>query len=51
MIQYKFWSKADHTKEPVSSVYAISRLQAAKKFAQIKQLALKLFLSLYSVSR
>jgi hypothetical protein len=49
--KYYFYSQKDETQEPVMSVYTFSRLKAAKYFAERKQLDLKLFLSIFSVSR
>ena len=51
MNKYYFYSKNDATQEPIMSIRAFSRLEAAKSFAQVKQMNLKLFLSVFSVSR
>ena len=49
--KYFFYVKNDSKQEPISSILAFSRLQAAKQFASRKQLDLKTFLSLFSVSK
>ena len=49
--KYFFYAKNDSEQEPISSVLAFSRLQAAKQFANRKQLNLKSFLSVFSVSK
>jgi hypothetical protein len=49
--KYFFYSKNDLGKEPINSTFSFSRLQAAKQFANRKQLDLKTFLSLFSVSK
>jgi hypothetical protein len=51
MKQYSFCIRTDKTNEPISKTYAFSRLVAAQKFASIKKLQLKMFLTLYKVSR
>jgi hypothetical protein len=51
MTQYFFYSRIDKNLEPIYYCKAKSRLQAAKIFAQGKQLPLKTFLSLYGVSK
>jgi len=50
MKKYYFYSKSDTTQEPIMSIRAWSRLEAAKSFAQIKQMNLKTFLKVFSVS-
>lgn len=49
--KYFFYSKNDSSQEPINSILAFSRLQAAKQFASRKQLSLKTFLSVFSVSK
>ena len=49
--KYFFYAKNDSKQEPISSILSFSRLQAAKQFASRKQLDLKTFLSLFSVSK
>jgi hypothetical protein len=51
MTQYYFYSKIDKNQEPVMNTRAWSRLEAAKHFAAVKQMDLKVFLSVFSVSR
>lgn len=51
MKKYYFYSKMDSAQEPIMSVRSFSRLEAAKSFAQIKQMDLKTFISVFSVSR
>lgn len=51
MAKYYFYSKKDSTQEPIMSTRAWSRMEAAKSFAAIKQMDLKTFLSIYSVSK
>ena len=51
MTKYYFYSKIDKSEEPVMSTRAWSRLEAAKHFAAIKQMDLKQFLSVFSISR
>ena len=51
MKRYFFYSKNDSTKEPIFYCKESSRIRAAKKFAEGKQLDLKTFLTIYSVSR
>lgn len=48
---YYYYSKVDPTNEKLGSIVALSRLGAAKMFAQRKRLDLKSFLSVYSISR
>lgn len=50
MKKYFFYSRNDSSREPISYTTAKSRLNAAKKFASIKSLPLKSFLSIYTVS-
>ena len=45
--KYFFYVKNDSKQEPISSILAFSRLQAAKQFASRKQLDLKTFLKLW----
>ena len=49
--KYYFYSKNDWQQEPVSKTRATDRLAAAKYFAAQKDLSLKQFLSVYSISR
>lgn len=51
MKKYHFYSKNDSAKEPIMSTRSWTRLEAAKSFAQIKQMDLKTFLSVFSISR
>ena len=51
MKTYFFYSKVDSSKEPIYYCKASSRLRAAEKFAEGKRMTLKIFLSIYSVSR
>ena len=51
MNSYFFYSKIDKSKEPIYYCKAMSRYNAALKFAQGKQMELKTFLTIYSVSR
>jgi len=51
MKTYYFYSKRDESQEPIYYCKASSRLRAAEKFAQGKQLPLKVFLNLFSVSQ
>lgn len=51
MKKYYFYSKMDSSKEPIYTISAISRIVAARRFAMGKQMSLKQFLKLYSVSR
>jgi hypothetical protein len=49
---YYFYCKNDKDKEPIkSSNKIVSRLEAAKYFAEIKKMSLKTFLSLFSVTK
>ena len=48
---YYFYSKHDKSKEPIAYVKAKGRLEAAKYFAQVKQMSLKLFLTIFTISR
>jgi hypothetical protein len=50
MKKYFFYSRNDGNREPISYTTSESRLGAAKKFATIKNLSLKSFLSIYTVS-
>ena len=51
MKQYSYFGREDNTKEVISKTYAISRLQAANRFALIKRLTLKQFLKIFKVSK
>jgi len=46
---FGFYSRTDKTEEIISRSVNTSRLEAAKKFAERKQLDLKTFLKLYAV--
>lgn len=46
---FGYYSKNDKTQEIISKTVNFSRLQAAKSFAERKQLDLRNFLKLYSV--
>lgn len=50
MKRYFFYSRHDVNREPISHTTSKSRLEAAKKFASIKQLPLKSFLSIFAIS-
>jgi hypothetical protein len=47
---FKFYSKNDTNQESIGRVVATSRLQAAKIFAERKQLPLKEFLKVFGVT-
>jgi hypothetical protein len=49
--KYYFYAKNDWQQEPISRTVAPGRLSAAKYFAGRKNLTLKDFLNIYSVSR
>lgn len=49
--RYYFYSKNDWQQEPIAKTIATDRLAAAKYFAAQKDLTLKKFLSVYSISR
>ena len=49
--KYYFYVKNDWQQEPISRIIASSRLAAAKYFAERKNLTLKDFLNIYSISR
>ena len=51
MQKYYFYSKNDASKEPIFTITAKNRMMAARRFAMGKQMSLKQFLNLYSVSR
>jgi len=51
MNKYFFYSKNDSSKEPIMNTRAWSRLEAAQSFASVKQMDLKTFLSVFSVSK
>ena len=46
-----FYIKSDSRQEIINRVVSLSRLEAAKYFANKKQLPLKSFLKIYSVKR
>ena len=47
---FKFYSRNDKDQEKIGRVVTTSRLQAAKLFAERKQLPLKEFLKVFSVT-
>ena len=47
---FKFYSKIDKDQETIGRTVTTSRLQAAKLFAERKQLSLKEFLKVFSVT-
>jgi len=49
--RYYFYAKNDWQQEPISYTLSPNRLLAAKFFASRKNLTLKSFLNIYSVSR
>jgi|TARA_R110000803_G_scaffold34538_1_gene75336 hypothetical protein len=51
MSKYFFYSNQDKTKEPIAYTISATPQLAAKNFAETKQLDLKVFLSLFSVSQ
>ena len=51
MKSYFFYSKIDKSKEPIYYCKALSRYNAAVRFAQGKRMNLKTFLSIYGVSK
>jgi hypothetical protein len=51
MKRFSFYSRVDKSQEAISTVIASSRLSAAKKFAQTKQLPLKAFLRIFGISK
>jgi hypothetical protein len=51
MRQYYFYLKNTQTQEAIGKTYAWSRLSAAKYFSATKQLPLKAFLKIFSISR
>ena len=51
MPKYYFYIKNDKSKEPSHWVNASSRLKAAKLFAKGKDMELKQFLSIFSISK
>jgi hypothetical protein len=48
---FGFYHKTDQTREAISRTISTSRLQAAKQFAERKQLPLKEFLKLFGVKK
>jgi hypothetical protein len=48
---YYYYSKSDQSEEAVSKVFTTSRLAAANHFANRKNLPLKAFLRIWSVSK
>ena len=48
---YYFYSRSDKNKEPITTIGAPTRYQAALLFAKLKQFPLKEFLELFAVSR
>ena len=51
MTKYYFYARNDATKEPVSSVITFNRLEAAKYFSKGKNMKLKSFLKIFTVSK
>ena len=51
MSRYYFYAKNDKNQESISSVITSSRLEAAKHFSKGKDMELKLFLSIFTVSK
>lgn len=51
MKRFSFYSRTDSSQEAISNTRALSRLAAAKHFANVKQLPLKGFLQLFAVTR
>ncbi len=51
MKTHYFYSKTDSKQEKLGSLTASSRLEAAKMFAQIKKLDLKIFLTLFAINK
>jgi len=51
MNKYYFYSKNDSSKEPIMNTRSWSRLEAAKSFALIKQMDLRTFLKVFSISK
>jgi hypothetical protein len=49
--KYYFYSRVDSTQEPIMSAWSFSRIKAAEYFAEMKQLDLKSFLSIFAVSK
>ena len=49
--KYSFYSIFDKTKEIINTTTSISRLEAARYFASMKQLSLKQFLNLFKVTK
>lgn len=49
--KYTFSSRSDINNEPIDSVRTVSRLLAAKYFADRKNLPLKSFLKIFKVSK
>ena len=48
---YKFYARADSTKEIISTTRSNSRLKAAQYFAKKKAMTLKSFLSIYCIPK
>ncbi len=48
---YYFYSRRDVDKQPIASIGAPTRYQAALFFSKLKHLSLKEFLKIYAVSR
>jgi len=51
MKRFSFYSRVDNNQEAIGTTLASSRLNAAKKFAQTKQLPLKDFLRIFGISK
>jgi hypothetical protein len=48
---FEFYHRNDKTREAISRTISVSRLQAAKHFAERKQLSLKEFLKLFGIKK
>ena len=46
---FGFYNKSDKNQEVINRTFSISRLQAARYFAELKQLPLKEFLKIFGV--
>jgi len=51
MKNYHFYIRTDKNQEKIMSYLTSSRLKAAKHFASVKQLDLKMFLTLFAISK
>jgi len=48
---FGFYNRNDNTEELISKIFSTSRLEAAKKFAERKQLPLKDFLKIFGIKQ